>query len=940
MMWLALVQRGFVGWGIGCTLTLISAATHAMTKPNIIVMMTDDAGYNEYGFASAAVGVPAPGRTPNIDALAAQSTVLRQGYVSGPVCAPSRAALLTGQYAQRFGFEQNLTNGSGAGPFGLTPGKATIATQLKSLGYSTGIFGKWHQGTVQGVNTPNQFGFDYSYVFNGGDRSLFKMNSPPETVAIRRNGVNIENVWATEGNTSKYDPVNGRYLTDALAEETINFINTNADANTPFFAYVPFNAPHTPWGAKQSDLNQFPNLDPSRQMVAAMNYGIDRGVGDILAALDAKGIRENTIIVFTNDNGGPYFLDNNGQQLQTNSPFWGHKGSLREGGIRVPFLIDMPGVAPGIYNQPVTTVDLLPTFVAAAGGNLGAIDTDGVNLAPFLANNQPAHDTLFWRHDRRFAVRRGDWKIVTTDYSGNVQLFNIANDQSELNNLAGSNPTKLNELLRELTYWEATLDKPDWANNGQPVTTFDHFVFNNQLAASTNFTGNLAWRQGGIGTVNNVTLRPEDAYANGVFEFGTRDDASYTAVNDAQRQVRQTFMLNEMRLTGAFGGGANQTGTINGNPMLFTKNLSGNGPKIRLDATAIGGQKFGFTIDHQVQLLDDLEITGNGTQDFTIKGSIRDYFAARNVTKTGSSSVVLSGDNTFAGDLLIQQGTVRVNGASAALRNVDDLVVSAGASLAITSGSVTSNRLQFNAGAGFTFSGGRLTTNEVIGSLSLGGGTFAPGKSTQEVGISVNYNQSAISTLELTLAGGAETGLYDRLFVAGTVSMLGTLDVVLAPGFTPGVGSLFTVVTAPTILSNSLSLNASDDVVFDLLRVNGVSSDTLVLRYTGTSSGPVIRGDYNGDGTVDAADYTVWRENNGATGVPGIPGDGDNGSGTGVPDGVVNIADYNYWVARFGATSNSTPNNVVASTPVPEPGAMVVLVSLLTGAAVRRRYVA
>ncbi len=1000
-MLLPSVRRHSLGVVISLLLALglwRTTAAYAMVKPNIVLIMTDDAGYNDYGFSSALFNVPTNAITPNINALASAGTVLKQGYISA-LFAPSRAAMLTGQYGQRFGFEMNLSNG----PEGLPAGKATIATQLKSLGYTTGIFGKWHQGTALG---PEQFGFDQSFIFLGGDRPMWGGGpNAAAATAMRRNGVNVETQWVTQGDTSKYDPVKGRYLTDAITEETVSFINQQADAGQPFFAYVPYNAPHTPWQAKQSDLDQFASMpELSRRTIAAMTHAVDRGVGDIISALDAKGIRDNTIFVFTNDNGGPFYLDGSSQQIQTNTPFRGHKGSLFEGGTRVPFIIDAPGVPAGVYDQPVTTVDLLPTFVAAAGGNLGAIDTNGVNLLPFLGGNQPAHDLLFWRHDRRFAVRQGDFKLMMPSYAPTYNLYNIATNPAESINLAASNPAKVAELLRELTYWEATLEKPDWTHSGVPVTRFDHFVFRNDLATS-NFYGNLQWRQGGVATVTNVSFRPEDAYANGVFEFQTRNDASYTATNDAARTTTLTFMLNELRLTGAFAGAASQTGTINGNAMLFTKNLSGGGAKLRLEATASGAQRFGFFVDQELQLLDDLEITGNGTQDFTIRGAIKDYFAPRSVLKSGSSVVTLSGNNTFAGGLVVQAGEVKIAGASAAVRNAADVAIGSAAKLSLNSGLLATNRLIRLENSQFEFTGGRLNVNRVEGALDNAGGTFAPGLAFGEAHITRSYSQSASSTLEITIGGTPVSGAYDRVSFGGVANLDGLLDVVLGNGFNPVPGQLYTVASGPSILGQGLRLTSADELKFDMFLIDGPNLDQIVLRVTALIGTPVaaIGGDYNRDGRVDAADYSVWRDNQGQSGVPGlvgdgddgsgtgtpdgivndadltywrsnfgsnvfaasadyngngtvgaadytvwrdnlgstgalgIPGDSDNGTGTGVPDGVVNIADYNYWKSRFGATSGSA---LASSTAVPEPTSIMVLLTIMAGAAALRRRAA
>jgi arylsulfatase A-like enzyme len=291
---------------------------------------------------------------------------------------------------------------------------------------------------------------------------------------MRRGDTIVETASKTQGNPAEYDPVRGRYITDAFGDEAAAFINNHANDPDPFFLYMPMTAPHTPGEAKQSDLAHFSHItDPTRRTLAAMVYAMDRSVGKVMSALEANQIAENTIVVFLNDQGGPNINDNR--------PFKGGKGLTWEGGVRVPFLVSMPGLQPGVYDAPVSGLDLLPTVYAAAGGDVNQLETDGVNLQPYLSGSvtERPHETLFFRNLSQWGVRKGDWKLGNPGGSTGTVLFNIATDQGETTNVAAQNPEVVTDLIREFTDWEVQLDKPKW---GFPsLTPYSHYVYRSEF---------------------------------------------------------------------------------------------------------------------------------------------------------------------------------------------------------------------------------------------------------------------------------------------------------------------------------------------------------------------------------------------------------------------------------------------------------------------------
>lgn len=428
---------------------MLSAGERSGEKPNIILIFADDAGYGDFGFQGSTEI-----KTPNLDRFAKQGVVCTSAYVTAAVCGPSRAGLLTGKYQQRFGFEENNVPGYMSGSsklladeMGLPLSEKTIADYLKPLGYRSMIIGKWHLGNADRYHPLNR-GFDEFYGFRGGARDYFPYAEEPQQKENR-----------LERQFGHFEEHQG-YITDRFADEACAFIRRNA-GRQPFFLYLAFNAVHTPLQAKEEDLALFPNLTGKRKTYAAMMLALDRAVGKVLQQLERPGIAENTIVVFTNDNGGP--TDTNGS---SNYPLSGTKATHLEGGIRVPFIIRWPGkLKAGVkYDFPISTLDLLPTFVNAAGGKSEKIEgLDGVDLLPFLQGKNPnwPHQTLYWKKYGRAAIRDGDWKLIRLLHRP-AQLFNLKEDPSELNDLAAKYPEKTKELFEKLFKWEIQLERPLW----------------------------------------------------------------------------------------------------------------------------------------------------------------------------------------------------------------------------------------------------------------------------------------------------------------------------------------------------------------------------------------------------------------------------------------------------------------------------------------------
>jgi len=422
--------------------------SHAQKQPNIVFIFSDDAGYADFGFHGSKTM-----KTPNLDKLAEQGIKFTQAYVTDPTCGPSRAGLITGKYQQRFGYEENNVPGfmskvsaADGAEMGLPVEEKTIGDYMKSIGYKTAYFGKWHLGGADRFH-PNKRGFDYFYGFRGGARSYFEYKNPPK-----------ERLNKMERNFGNYEEPK-MYLTDALAAETAKFIEQNK--NKPFFTFLAFNAVHTPMDARPEDLKEFPQLEGNRKTAAAMMLAMDRACGVVLDKLEELGLAENTIVVFTNDNGGP--TDKN---ASSNYPLSGTKSSHLEGGIRVPFLMRWTGkLKPNsTYPHPIMTLDLLPSFFAAGGGDVNTIlDIDGVNLLPYLQGEKQErpHQILYWKKDARATIRVGDWKMMRFP-DRPAEFYNIAEDPRELNNLASIYPERVRKMYKMVFKWESTLERPRW----------------------------------------------------------------------------------------------------------------------------------------------------------------------------------------------------------------------------------------------------------------------------------------------------------------------------------------------------------------------------------------------------------------------------------------------------------------------------------------------
>ena len=433
---LAALLLGPVPW-----LTAADAAPAA--KPNIVYILADDMGYADAGFMGCK-----DLRTPNLDRLAHDGTILSSYYVQ-PVCSPTRSTLMTGRYPIRTGVYSVIHPHE---PWGLKPEERTLAQALRDAGYETAITGKWHLGEFQPAYRPTQRGFDHQYGlwFGMVDYFTHLRGSEPD--------------WHRDDK-----PCDDQgYSTHLIAQEACRLIREKVPGK-PLFLYLPFNAVHTPLQVPDSYLAPFGKLSGKRKTYAGMMAAMDEAVGQVLAALDETGLRSNTLVVFSSDNGGPA-----PGTLTDNGPLRAGKGTIYEGGMRVCACVNWPGHIPAgkTVAEPVQSVDWYPTLIRLAGGTLEQpLPLDGKDIWPVLtAGAKSPHDALLLcgTSPARAAVRSGDWKLLVgandrdaeaapgegdAPRGARVELYNLAADIGEKNDLAAATPEKVKELRARLDDW-------------------------------------------------------------------------------------------------------------------------------------------------------------------------------------------------------------------------------------------------------------------------------------------------------------------------------------------------------------------------------------------------------------------------------------------------------------------------------------------------------
>jgi arylsulfatase A-like enzyme len=415
-----------------------AAQAPAPRPPNIVFFLADDLGYADV----SCYGRPDI-QTPNIDRIAAGGARFLQGYANSAVCSATRTALITGryQYRLRVGLEEPISGSSQN--VGLPPSHPTLPSLLKQVGYGTTLLGKWHLGSLPDYS-PLKSGYDHFFGFHGGTVDYY----------THTGRTHKDDLW--DGDT----PIQQvGYMTDLLGDRAVDAVNSYAKTPAPFFLDVHFNAPHWPWEApgdqaeaerlRHADLTDFDG--GTQRTYQRMIQQMDLQIGRVLQALDVNGLADNTIVIFTSDNGGERFADT--------WPFTGRKTELLEGGLRIPMIVRWPGhIPPGqVTDQVAISMDWLPTLLAAAGTHPAAdLPPDGIDLLPVLtAGAHPAPRKLFWRYkaNAQRAARDGDWKILKIQE--NTFLFDVAADPMERANLRDRHRDVYDRLVAEWNEWDA-----------------------------------------------------------------------------------------------------------------------------------------------------------------------------------------------------------------------------------------------------------------------------------------------------------------------------------------------------------------------------------------------------------------------------------------------------------------------------------------------------
>jgi arylsulfatase A-like enzyme len=423
-----------------------SLAQSDAPQPNIIYILADDLGWKDVGFRGSEI------KTPHIDQLARTGAVLDQFYVQ-PMCTPTRAAMLTGRYPLRYGLQTLVIPATQT--WGLPTDEWLLPQALKEVGYTTAILGKWHLGHAKREFWPMQRGFDYQYGAQLGEIDYFTHSVHGVKDWYRAN-----------------KPVNEKgYVTTLIGADAVRFIGRQ-DPKKPFFLDLAFTAPHSPYQAPQEYLDKYRDIsDPNRRTYAAMITAMDDQIGKVLQALEERGMRQNSIIIFHSDNGGNQSAtlagetEVKGRLPADNGPYRGGKGSLYEGGTRVVSLINWLGKikAGTVVDEMIHVVDYYPTLLKLAGvGHSKGKTLDGVDVWPTISDGKPSRrDEIVYNVEMfRGAVRKGEWKLVwRTTLPSKLELFNLAQDPSEKLNVADQHPDKVQDLRKRVEELAAGMAK-------------------------------------------------------------------------------------------------------------------------------------------------------------------------------------------------------------------------------------------------------------------------------------------------------------------------------------------------------------------------------------------------------------------------------------------------------------------------------------------------
>lgn len=424
-------------------------AAQAASKPNIVHIVADDMGWKDVGF-NGCTDI----KTPNIDALASGGAKLTQFYVQ-PMCTPTRATLMTGRYPFRYGLQTAVIPGPAS--YGLNTDEYLLPQVLKDAGYRTAIIGKWHLGHADKKFWPKQRGFDYQYGAMIGELDYYTHADAGVLDWFRDN-----------------EPVREKgYTTQLIGNDAVKYIE-GQDGKTPFYLYLTFNAPHTPYQAPKENIAKYAGIaEPTRRTYAGMVDCLDENIGKVIAALDKKGLRDNTLVVFHSDNGGVRNAMFAGQMTDLsktvlpcdNGEYRDGKGTYFEGGVRVAACANWPGhIKAGEVTGMIHAADILPTFAALAGASTAKCKAlDGFNVWDTLAANKasPRSEMLLGVEPYRAAVRQGDFKLIwRTMLPSSWDLYNIAQDPYEKNNIAEANPEKVAALKARLEAASKEAGKP------------------------------------------------------------------------------------------------------------------------------------------------------------------------------------------------------------------------------------------------------------------------------------------------------------------------------------------------------------------------------------------------------------------------------------------------------------------------------------------------